>query len=113
MLRLEEEKRGDYLLLKVHERRLDHVVASDLKEQVLRLANEHRGSVVLDLSEVEFIDSSGLGAVVGIRKRLGWSVRIVLAGLRGPVFRVFEIARMTDVFSFYTSAEAAMRRAGG
>ena len=113
MLRMEEEKRGDYLLLKVMERRLDHVVAAELKDAVLTRASEHRGSLVLDLSAVAFLDSSGLGAVVGIRQRLGWSVRLVLAGLRGPVFRVFEIARMTDVFTFYTSAEAATRRAEG
>jgi anti-sigma B factor antagonist len=113
VLQIETTRQGDNTIVKVRERRLDHVVAPALKEAVLREAQSSKGALVLDLSEVEFMDSSGLGAVVGIRKRLGWSVRVVLAGLKSPVFRVFEIARMTDVFSFYTSAEAACQRAEG
>jgi len=113
VLQIETSRRGSNTIVKVLARRLDHVVAPELKEAVLREAATGGGAIVLDLSEVEFMDSSGLGAVVGIRKRLGWSVRVVLAGLRSPVFRVFEIARMTSVFSFYTSAEAACQRAEG
>ncbi|MEO0820245.1 MAG: STAS domain-containing protein [Pseudomonadota bacterium] len=105
---IEQEIRGDCLVLTIKVERLDHYVASDFKADVLdRVAASHR-ALVLDLSDVKFMDSSGLGALMGIRKRLGWSVRIVLAGLKNPVFKVFELARVMSVFTFYTSVDAAL-----
>jgi anti-sigma B factor antagonist len=109
---LSERRAGDALVITLNEARLDHLIAADFRSEVLARCAGGAGSLVLDLSPVQFMDSSGLGAIVGIRKQLGWGVRIVLAGLRSPVFRVFELARMTEVFTFYTSAEAAIAPAG-
>lgn len=111
-MEIRERRDGDHLVISLAETRLDHVIASDFRDHVLRRAAEGVAQLVLDLSAVQFIDSSGLGAVVGIRKRLGWGVRIVLAGLRSPVYRVFQLARMTEVFTFYSSAEAAAAQSG-
>ncbi|MEL6196859.1 MAG: STAS domain-containing protein [Pseudomonadota bacterium] len=110
---IEAAEMGNCLVIRMTRSRLDHAVASTFRLAVLDRAKTSERTVVLDLSAVDFIDSSGLGALMGIRKRLGWSVRIVLAGLRSPVFRVFELARVTSVFTFYTSVEAAVGRATG
>ncbi|MDT8345181.1 MAG: STAS domain-containing protein [Thermohalobaculum sp.] len=112
-MEIREERRGTSLVMTLAETRLDHVIATDFREHVLRrAAAEGAVEVVIDLATVQFMDSSGLGALVGIRKRLGWGTRIVLAGLRSPVHRVFQLARMTEVFTFHTSAEAAAGIAG-
>ncbi|MEL7349386.1 MAG: STAS domain-containing protein [Pseudomonadota bacterium] len=100
----------DCIVIRMTQVRIDHAIANEFRNQVLEAAQSSGRTVVLDLSDVEFMDSSGLGAIMGIRKRLGWSVRIVLAGLKSPVFRVFELARVTSVFSFYTSVDAAAGR---
>lgn len=110
---IDVDEMGNCLVIRMTEPRLDHPIAGDFRDSVLERAKATRLTVVLDLSGVDFIDSSGLGALMGIRKRLGWSVRIVLAGLRSPVFRVFELARVTSVFTFYTSVDAAVGRATG
>lgn len=106
-MQISERRLGETLVIRLEEARLDHLIAVDFREEVLARAGAATGEIVLDLGAVQFMDSSGLGAVVGIRKRLGWSMRIVLAGVRSPVYRVFALARMTEVFTFHTSAEAA------
>ncbi|MEM7496747.1 MAG: STAS domain-containing protein [Pseudomonadota bacterium] len=106
-----EEKSGN-LVVTLKDPRLDHAVSSAFRDYLLGLETEGR-PLVLDLCHVEFMDSSGLGALVGVRKRLGWSAKIVLASVRSPVYRVFELAKMTGVFTFYTSVDAAISRTSG
>ncbi|MEM8598130.1 MAG: STAS domain-containing protein [Pseudomonadota bacterium] len=110
-MNLEVIEREGGVIVKLHDQRLDHRIATKFRDRVIAAALPNR-PMVLDLELVEFMDSSGLGAVVGIRKRLGWSVRIVLAGVRSPVFRVFELAKMTGVFTFYTSVASALSHNG-
>lgn len=112
-MQLQVSEVGRNVIIALQQPRLDHVVAAAFRDKVLEKAGATEQTLILDLSQVEFMDSSGLGALMGIRKRLGWSVRIVLAGLRSPVFRVFELAQVTSVFAFYTSVETALGRAAG
>ena len=56
--------------------------------------------MTLDLRELDFIDSSGLGVLVGARRRLGEVAgTLEICGLRQPVRRVFEIAGLAEVFT--------------
>ena len=50
--------------------------------------------LVLDLSGVDFVDSSGLGAIVACLKRLGPRGDLAIAGARGAVSRLFTLTRM-------------------
>ena len=59
--------------------------------------------VILDLSEVKFIDSSGLGAIVAAMKQLGQGRKLDLAGLTPMVDKVFRLTRMDTVFDLYPS----------
>jgi len=55
--------------------------------------------VVLDLSAVEFIDSSGVGALLGVQKRLSLqSEPVTLKGARPTVVGVLELLRLQRVF---------------
>ena len=78
---------------------------------MLELTENPKQRVVLDLSKVEFLDSSGLGAVVGSMKQLGRSRHLDLAGLTPTVDKVFRITRMNRVFRIYESVEAAIQDA--
>ena len=63
--------------------------------------------VVLDLSRVTFVDSSGLGAIVAAMKMLAPDRRLDLAGLQTNVERVFRLTRMDTVFVIHADAGAA------
>ncbi|MGI9101277.1 MAG: STAS domain-containing protein [Terriglobales bacterium] len=65
-------------------------------------------SVVLNLAKVNYIDSSGVGEVVGLyasAQRVG--AKIVLAGVSGRARDVLEIMKLTTIFETYATAEEA------
>lgn len=67
----------------------------------------NQGTVVLDMSHVQFIDSSGLGALVALRKALGTEATMALAAQQPRVTTLFRLTRMDKVFvSFATVADA-------
>ena len=73
------------------------------------------GSVdlVLDLTDVTFMDSTGLGAMIGTRRRVHafqGSLAIVLTN--DAILRVFEVTGLDKVFDLYDSRAAALRRPG-
>jgi anti-sigma B factor antagonist len=68
--------------------------------------------VVLDMSNVGFLDSSGLGAVVAVMKALGPIRRLELSGLSPTVEKVFRLTRMDSVFIIHKTLPEALRRAG-
>jgi anti-sigma B factor antagonist len=68
---------------------------------------------VIDMSGVDFIDSTGLGALVAVLKVSGRNGAVVVAGAQAPVVMLFKLTRMDKVFRMYPSnAEAATALAG-
>ncbi len=66
------------------------------------------GAFVLDLSELSFLDSSGLHALLRARAYLAREDRtLVLVCPRGPARRVLDLAGVLDTFVVYSSAETA------
>jgi anti-sigma B factor antagonist len=72
-----------------------------LRARISELIDDGAERIVLDVGEMSFIDSSGLGVLVGALKRLRELDRddLVLSGLQGPPRRVFEITGLTELFS--------------
>lgn len=100
---------GDCLVIAVQEKRVDAAVAVRFKDRVRELSEHPGDRIVLDLSEVEFLDSSGLGAVVASMKHLGGDRRMDLAGLTPTVDKVFRMTRMDTVFRIFPDRETAVR----
>ncbi len=90
----------------VEEARIDAAVAIAFKDAIRSVTTGNDGPVVLDLERVEFIDSSGLGAVVAARKLLA-ARELELAALQRPVRSVMELTRMDSVFVIHDSRAAA------
>ena len=68
-------------------------------ERALGEASALPGSVVLDLSDLDFLDSSCLHNIIEANKRLG-DGRLSLRGAQPRIMRVFEIAGLSDVLKF-------------
>ncbi|MFN3721941.1 MAG: STAS domain-containing protein [Paracoccaceae bacterium] len=88
----------DLMIVHVREARIDAAGAIDFKDRMRDLLAASRCRVMLDLSQVGFIDSSGLGAVVAVRKSLGPDRPLELAALTPAVAKVFRLTRMDSVF---------------
>jgi anti-sigma B factor antagonist len=90
--------------------RLDIQIATEFGAELLQLINNGQHRVVIDLSDVDFIDSSGLGALVSALKKvktLETAGDVRLANVRPPVMSLLEIIRLHRVFSSYASVDEA------
>jgi len=99
---------GNALVVVVEDRRIDAAVAVRFKDQMLELPHKGHDRIVLDMRKVEFLDSSGLGAVVGAMKKLSNSCTLDIAGLTATVDKVFRITRMDRVFRIYANVDEAL-----
>ncbi|QMU58912.1 MAG: anti-sigma factor antagonist [Boseongicola sp.] len=97
------------LIVKVGENRIDAAVAVRFKDQMRELTEHPSNRIILDLSRVEFVDSSGLGAIVGSMKQLGRGRKLDLAGMTQTVDKVFRMTRMDSVFRIYEDIEHAFQ----
>ena len=97
---------NELLFVKVLAARIDAAVALKFKDSLREITGQAQANhVVLDLSDVGFIDSSGLGAVVAVMKLMGSTKRLDLAGLTPTVEKVFRLTRMDTIFTIHDSAE--------
>lgn len=83
--------------------------ASSAPQLLNYLANiPENQSLVIDLEKVEFLDSSGLGVLVGIsRKKKACGAIFRLAGMNNRVRKVFELTNAASIFDIYDDASAA------
>ncbi len=105
---LSSSKEGKTQIITVHSARIDAAMAIQFKQEMRVRTDNEFGRVVLDLSGVEFIDSSGLGAIVASMKQLGEGRRLDLAGLQPVVEKVFRLTRMDTVFRLFVSLDDAL-----
>ena len=100
-MKLSPRRLGDVMVVEVGEDRIDAAVAIQFKDALRELAVEAPGRIVLDLGRVEFMDSSGLGAVIGAMKQLAPDRRLELASLTPTVAKVFRLTRMERIFTIH------------
>lgn len=111
-LKYTTEVRQGRTVLIVGEERLDASNSGDLREIMLNLLEAGGQQLVIDLSQVNFIDSSGLGALLsGFKSANLRSGSLVLAGLQSRVQSMFELTRLQRVFEIFSSVEDALARA--
>jgi anti-anti-sigma factor len=73
---------------------------AEVRSTVEPLLEDRDGEVFLDLQGVTFLDSSGLGALVGLQKRANRThSRMTLCGLSPQLERIFEVTNLRDAFT--------------
>jgi anti-sigma B factor antagonist len=90
---------GDETTLRI-EGLLDAVSTSDIRPIIDAVVEDRRRRVVVELSGLRLIDSSGVGAIVSLYKRVraqGGEVRVV--GIRDQPLAIFKLLRLDRVFS--------------
>lgn len=102
-MKLVSERHADAVVMQVQAARIDAAGAIPFKEAVRACIDEDATRVVLDLSAVQFLDSSGLGAIVTVMKILGPGRRLELACLSPSVAKVFRLTRMDSVITIHDS----------
>ena len=92
---------------------LDLATSPTVRAALLEAANDGKHEIIVDLTHVEFIDSTGLGALIGGHRRAlesGGGVCLVVTD--GPISRLLNITGLIRVFKVYATTEAALEDEG-
>jgi len=115
---VEIEKRADICLLRLHGRFATGKDSSYLRGKSDEIRNSNCSKVLADFSEVEYLDSTGIGFLIGIYTSVTKAPagQFVLCNLNRRVREVLELTRLANVMPIYPDEEAAseaLRKAQG
>ncbi len=108
-MRFEEEKVGSILIVRVKDKRIDASSSASFKEKIAEVINRGERHLVINLADVEFIDSTGLGAIVSSLKAIGQEGDLVISNLQETTMSLFRLTRMNRVFQNFPSETEAVR----
>jgi anti-sigma B factor antagonist len=90
---------------------IDVYTAPALREKLISLVDDGKYEIIVDMEAVEFLDSTGLGVLVGGLKRVrnheGW---IDLVCTNNRILRVFKITGLSKVFQIHDSVADAVAK---
>jgi anti-sigma B factor antagonist len=101
---------GAVSIIEPQRKRIDASFAIKFREDVVALVEQGQKKLVLNMTNVEFIDSSGLGAVVSIMKVIGGNQNLTLCYVKDSVLAVFKLTRMDKIFIILPNEEEAVAR---
>lgn len=108
---VEFEFRGEVCVLRLHGRFATGQDAVYLRGKTEELKNSGCSKVLADFSKVDYIDSTGMGFLIGIYTSVikNSNGRFVLCNLNRRVREVLELTRLANVMPTYANEDAAMR----
>lgn len=92
---------------------LDMATSPSLRSALLEATEAGKEEIVLDLTRVEYIDSTGLGSLIGAQRRAqehNGCLRLVVK--EGPLSRLFNITGLVRVFGIYSTVDDALGDTG-
>lgn len=103
------DKQEKYVVVRLHEEKLNTLIAAELKSELLLLNTQGYNNVIVDLSESMYCDSSGLSAIlVGNRLSRNANGLFVLTGLNDAVLKLVQISHLDQVLNITNSLPEAI-----
>jgi len=109
-MKIEAKLEGGALVVAIRNSHLGADTVAEFKRQMLEKLSPETHIVVLEMNEVPFVDSTGLGALVAIRRRLGETGVLAICNSQPSVLELFELARLDKIFQFYPDTQEALSR---
>lgn len=101
-MNLEQKKTNGYCVLTIQEERVDAHNSEELKTTLLQLIENGENRIAVQLANVRFIDSSGLGALLSANKHIALkSGKLALTNIQKQVLSMFELTRLNRVFEIH------------
>ena len=103
------DKNEKYVVVKLHEQKLNTLIAAEMKSELLLLNTQGFNNIILDLSESLYCDSSGLSAIlVGNRLCRNSNGAFVIAGLSDTVRKLIQISQLDQVLNITSTTVEAV-----
>ncbi|MBV9277569.1 MAG: STAS domain-containing protein [Candidatus Eremiobacteraeota bacterium] len=92
---------------------LDMATSPSLRSMLLEATEAGKEDLIIDLTRVEYIDSTGLGSLIGAQRRAQeHNGRLRLVVKEGPLSRLFNITGLVRVFGIYPTVDDALGDSG-
>ncbi|MBA4417381.1 MAG: anti-sigma factor antagonist [Syntrophus sp. (in: bacteria)] len=111
-MNIQEKSVSGILVVTPLGKRIDASSSPELKSFMISRIDAGQTIILLDLSQVDFVDSSGLGAIVSALKALKGRGDFAISGLRETVRTIFHLTLMENIFKVFPSAEEALNVLG-
>ncbi|HMQ50166.1 MAG TPA: STAS domain-containing protein [Saprospiraceae bacterium] len=94
------DRQEKYAVLRLEEEKLNAVIAPDLKSEFIILSNKGIQNLIFDMSGVQFVDSSGLSAILTANRLWKDQGNFILTGITHPnVIKLMEISRLDTILT--------------
>jgi anti-sigma B factor antagonist len=102
------EQDDNVIVFTLKENRLDSIIAPDVKAELLIIAQPTIDALILDLTRIDYADSTGLSCLLLAHRQLReHNVPVILVGVRDAVRNLLRISQMEWLFEFYETIELA------
>ena len=106
---ISEDRKADAVILALSGK-LDATTAKTFEDRILGVINSGTQRLVVDLSQLDYVSSSGLRVFILAAKRLQTvDGKIVLCSMKDHVRQVFDLAGFSSMLSIYGSRDEAMK----
>ncbi len=107
-MKITYDKQDSYTLLTLNEENLNSVIAPDIKAEFISLHTSGTQNLILDLSEVNYVDSSGLSAILIAERTFKEKGTFVMIGVNSDnVKKLISISKLDNILNIVpTMAEA-------
>jgi len=98
----------DILIIKILPKRATMKIADPLREYILRVIEKGTRKIIIDLNNVDFLDSTFLGALMaGMKRLIALDGEIRLCAQNPNIAAVLDVTRLNKVFSLFPSVTEA------
>jgi anti-sigma B factor antagonist len=107
-LDIKTQKIGNHVLVKLSGR-LDITQSDEVESQLAKDVQSGEGDIIINLSSISYISSSGIRIFVGMVRELNKQGRkLKLCSITPPVKKVFDVVELLDLFDVYATEEEAI-----
>jgi anti-anti-sigma factor len=108
-MRYSLDKNEKYAVFKLHEPKLNTLISAELKSEMLIINSQGFNNIILDLSDTQYCDSSGLSAIlVGNRVCRNANGNFIITGLSENVKKLISISQLDSVLNISNSLDEAI-----
>lgn len=108
-MKFEVEKEEKYTIFRLLETNLNSLMAPLLKSEFVMLNSEGVRNLIFDMSDIQFVDSSGLSAILTANRLWKDNGLFVLTGIKHPnVIKLIDISRLNSVLTIVPTVEESV-----
>ena len=109
-MKFSTEQSDNTVIFTLKNKSLNSDIAPELKAKLLIVCQPDIEALIIDLANVETIDSSGIGALLLAQRQMNeYGLPVILTAVNEQVMAILEILHLEEFFDIYPSVEEAMQ----